>query len=106
MHFQSTLIALALALTATAIPNPSPQADRIAPEVPASSPAPTNPSPTVTPTPNPSPSPDNRDWPKFQSNPENPDQGLHHNNKDNCPDLCSLMAEACTIAVPNDEAFW
>lgn len=102
MHFQSTLVALTLALTAAAMPNPSSSAGRIAPAIPAASPTPT---PAMAPTP--SASPDYRDWPKFQSDPQSQGQGHNQDqDKGKCPDLCSLMAEACTIAVPNDEAFW
>lgn len=81
-HFQSTLLTLNLALTVTAIPNPSPPADRIAPAVPAASPAST---PTVTPTP--SPSPGDRNWPKFQSDPQNADPQSHGQDKGKCPDM-------------------
>lgn len=57
-----------------------------------------------------------RDWPKVISDPSashspSPEHGAADDpngasKKDICPELCSLMAQACVVAVPNDEPFW
>lgn len=100
MHFQSSLLTLTLALASTTLALPAIPTPSATPATPAA-------------TPTPRPADDTRDWPKFISNPS-AGQGSDRGNtrkpgetaEDRCSSLCSLVAEACVVAVPNDEAFW
>lgn len=93
-------------------------------------PAPTNitsttPSASSSSSSTPSPTTANRTWPKIVAGPEaspsvahtmknnngttahgTADFGHHAPPHDRCPSLCSLQAQACVVALPNDEAFW
>ena len=103
MHFKTTLFTLALALTGTTLALP---ANRLNP-TPSATPA-----VALAPTPTPNPVDDTRDWPKFTSNPSatgpdhEQDGKADGTSEDRCSSLCAVVAEACVVAVPNDEAFW
>lgn len=100
MHFQPSLLTLTLALASTTLALPAIPTPSATPATPAA-------------TPTPRPADGTRDWPKFISNPS-ASQGNDRGNtrksgetaEDRCSSLCSIVAETCVVAVPNDEAFW
>ncbi|KAI9923487.1 hypothetical protein MW887_008649 [Aspergillus wentii] len=60
-----------------------------------------------------SPSSSSRAWPKVMaSNVANRTQSASEERKaghaepNMCPELCSLQAQSCVVALPDDEAFW
>lgn len=120
MQLNNLILAMAaLAGTALALPAPTNTSTSTTPSATSSS------SSSASGTPSPTSTSANRTWPKIVAGPEASPSAAHtikNNNgtqahgtaqfghyappHDRCPSLCSLQAQACVVALPNDEAFW